>query len=89
MRTRSPGSAQTGLDVALYAEHDAEAAFPLLEVKAKVEVKAPASTIEENQAHEVLNHINSCQPQPQPWSLPLIRIARAQETDQAFPHSSC
>jgi hypothetical protein len=37
----------------------------------------------------VLNHINSCQPQPQPWSLPLIRIARAQETDQAFPHSSC
>jgi CheY-like chemotaxis protein len=52
--------AQTGLDVALYTEQDAEAALRFLEVKAKAEVKVPASTTGENQPHELLSHINSC-----------------------------
>lgn len=64
---------QTGLEVTLYTEHDAEAAFRFLEgqwkaravvpshleVKAKAEVKASASTTGKNQAHELLSHLNS------------------------------
>jgi len=52
--------AQTGLDVALYTEHDAEAAFRHLEVKAKAEVKVGSSMTGEHEARELLSHLTSC-----------------------------
>jgi CheY-like chemotaxis protein len=50
--------AQTSLDVALYTEDDAGAAFRFLEVKAKAEVKVLTSTTGENHVHAVPNPIN-------------------------------
>ena len=52
--------AQTGLDVVLYTEHDAEAAFRHLEVKAKAEVKVLTSMTGEHEARELLSHLTSC-----------------------------
>ena len=52
--------ARTNINVALYTEHDAEAAFRHLEVKAKDEVKVRSSTTGEHQAHELLSHLTSC-----------------------------
>ena len=52
--------AQTGLDVTLYTEHDAKAAFRHLEVKAKAEVKVRSSMTGEHEARELLNQLTSC-----------------------------
>ena len=57
---------QTGLDVVLYTEHDAEAAFRHLEVKAKAEVKVRSSMTGEHEARELLSHLTSYSTSAQP-----------------------